>query len=63
MARSTQKLTKRVVDTLRPAPNGRDFIYFDAEVPRFGVRVNAEGDERPGHLQFCDGWKGSTWPV
>jgi integrase len=43
MARSTQKLTKRVVDALRPDANGRDLIYFDAEIPRFGVRVKPSG--------------------
>lgn len=43
MARSKQKLTKRVVDALRPDPEGRDVIHFDAEIPRFGVRVKPSG--------------------
>lgn len=40
-AKSKNKLTKRFVDTLRPG--GRDVIYFDAEIPRFGVRVKPSG--------------------
>jgi hypothetical protein len=37
------KLPKRVVDALKPDPQGRDTIHFDDEIPRFGVRVKASG--------------------
>ena len=43
MAKLQKKLTKRVVNTLRPDPKGGDVIYFDAEIPRFGVRVKPSG--------------------
>jgi integrase len=43
VARSQKKLTKRVVDALRPDAKGRDMIYFDSEIPRFGVRVKPSG--------------------
>ncbi len=43
MARSKEKLTKRIVDALRPDPDGRDVIHFDGEIPRFGVRVKPSG--------------------
>lgn len=38
-----KKLTKRSVDALQPDPSGKDVIYFDAEIPRFGVRVKPSG--------------------
>lgn len=37
------RLTKRTVDALKPDPQGRDKIYFDDEIRRFGVRVKASG--------------------
>jgi integrase len=43
MANEKRKLTKRVVDALRPDPDGRDVIHFDSAVPRFGVRVKPSG--------------------
>ena len=39
--RSKNKLTKRFVDALRP--EGRDVIYFDAEIPHFGFGVKPSG--------------------
>jgi integrase len=38
----TLKLTKRVVETLRPRPRG-DFFAWDESLPGFGVRVQAGG--------------------
>lgn len=43
MARDKTTLTKRVVDALRPDPNGKDVIHFDGKLPRFGVRVKPSG--------------------
>lgn len=43
MASAKRKLTKRIVDALRPDPGGRDVIHFDGEIPRFGVRVKPSG--------------------
>src|SRR5271156_4637837 len=43
MATAKRKLTKRVVDALQPDSDGRDVIHFDAEIPRFGVRVKPSG--------------------
>jgi hypothetical protein len=43
MAERKPKLTKRVVDALRPDPAGRDVIHFDGALPRFGVRVKQSG--------------------
>ncbi|HKF64226.1 MAG TPA: Arm DNA-binding domain-containing protein, partial [Dongiaceae bacterium] len=33
------KLTKRVVDGLRPKTDGTDLVRWDSELPGFGVRV------------------------
>ncbi|MDE2467127.1 MAG: integrase arm-type DNA-binding domain-containing protein [Alphaproteobacteria bacterium] len=38
-----KRLTKSVVDALKPDPAGRDIIYFDPELRGFGVRVKASG--------------------
>ncbi len=35
------KLTKRTIDGLRPKP--KDYLVFDDEMPRFGVRVMCSG--------------------
>ena len=43
MARPQKKLTKRIVEALQPDPAGRDVIHFDAEIPRYGVRVKPSG--------------------
>lgn len=41
-ARATEKLTKRVVDALKPKP-GRDFTVWDRALAGFGVRVRETG--------------------
>lgn len=41
-ARATEKLTKRVVDALKPKP-GVDFTVWDRELAGFGVRVRETG--------------------
>ncbi|MGO9237250.1 MAG: tyrosine-type recombinase/integrase [Methylocella sp.] len=40
---STYKITKRLVDTLRPDPSGRDLFIWDCELRGFGVRVLRSG--------------------
>jgi integrase len=42
MARSTVKLTKRVIDALTPTA-GKDLVVFDADLAGFGVRVKPSG--------------------
>lgn len=39
--RKPEKLTKRVVDRISPTP--KDEVYWDAELPRFGLRVKPSG--------------------
>ena len=41
------KITKRSVDALRPASDGREAVLWDAELKGFGVRVQplGRGDE------------------
>ncbi len=41
--RGTTKLTKRMIDALKPDAAGRDVIHFDAELRGFGVRVKPSG--------------------
>ncbi len=40
--RATEKLTKRLIDTLQPKP-GADFTVWDREIAGFGVRVRETG--------------------
>lgn len=40
--RSTQSLTKRLVDSLKPDPN-RDYTLWDSDVTGFGIRVKETG--------------------
>lgn len=40
-----RKLTKRVVDALKPDAEGKDVIHFDSEIRRFGVRVKPSGSK------------------
>ena len=37
------KLTKQVVDGLRPKTDGTDLVRWDSELPGFGVRVKPSG--------------------
>ena len=37
------RLTKRVVDALRPGPTASDLVHWDSELPGFGVRVKTSG--------------------
>ena len=39
--RSTLRLTKRIVDGLKAG--GKDAIFWDRDLPGFGVRVHATG--------------------
>ena len=39
--RSTLRLTKRIVDGLKPG--GKDAIFWDRDLAGFGVRVHATG--------------------
>ena len=39
--RSTLRLTKRIVDGLKA--RGKDAIFWDRDLPGFGVRVHATG--------------------
>lgn len=42
------KLSKRVIDALKPRTDGADLFVWDDEMPRFGVRLTAAG--RGGYL-------------
>lgn len=37
------KITKRIVDTLKPDPSGRELLVWDAEMRGFGVRMMPSG--------------------
>ena len=37
------KITKRFVDTASPKANGSDAVFWDEELPGFGLRVKASG--------------------
>src|SRR5690349_9194871 len=40
---SKKRLTVKSLDALKPAPPGKRYTVYDAEVPGFGVRVSPEG--------------------
>ncbi len=48
------KITKRAVDALRPAPDGREVVLWDAEIAGFGVRVRG-GDSKTYILHYRAG--------
>jgi integrase len=43
MVKPLPKLTKRFVDTLRLAPNGRELFFWDSELRGFGLRMKPSG--------------------
>jgi integrase len=55
------KITKRAVDTLRPAVDARELVLWDTELAGFGVRVQ-RGDAKSYVLKYRAG-KGRTAPL
>jgi hypothetical protein len=45
------KITKRLIDTLRPDPNGAEVFRWDSELRGFGVRIMPSG-VASYHIQY-----------